>query len=130
MDNKLYVGNLPFTTTEEDLQSMFAQAGNVVSVSLIKDRDTGRSRGFAFVEFSTQAEAILIEDFPVQFIPACNELVREAVDKSAALKYRDVEARVVTAPSSRTTSSSCSGSGRPWRNRACRGGCSNAADPG
>jgi RNA recognition motif-containing protein len=57
MDNKLYVGNLPFSTTEEDLQSMFAQAGNVVSVSLIKDRDTGRSRGFAFVEFSTQAEA-------------------------------------------------------------------------
>jgi RNA recognition motif-containing protein len=57
MDNKLYVGNLPFKTTEEDLRSMFAQAGNVVSVSLIKDRDTGRSRGFAFVEFSTQAEA-------------------------------------------------------------------------
>jgi RNA recognition motif-containing protein len=57
MDNKLYVGNLPFSTTEEDLRSMFAQAGTVVSVSLIKDRDTGRSRGFAFVEFSTQAEA-------------------------------------------------------------------------
>jgi cold-inducible RNA-binding protein len=57
MDNKLYVGNLPFSTTEEDLRSMFAQAGNVVSVSLIKDRDTGRSRGFAFVEFNTQAEA-------------------------------------------------------------------------
>jgi RNA recognition motif-containing protein len=57
MDNKLYVGNLPFSTTEEDLQTMFAQAGTVVSVSLIKDRDTGRSRGFAFVELSTQAEA-------------------------------------------------------------------------
>jgi RNA recognition motif-containing protein len=57
MDNKLYVGNLPFNTTEEDLQSMFSQAGTVVSVSLIKDRDTGRSRGFAFVELSTQAEA-------------------------------------------------------------------------
>jgi RNA recognition motif-containing protein len=57
MDNKLYVGNLPFSTTEEDLRSMFAQAGTVVSVSLIKDRDTGRSRGFAFVEFSNQAEA-------------------------------------------------------------------------
>jgi RNA recognition motif-containing protein len=57
MDNKLYVGNLPFNTTEEDLRSMFAQAGNVTSVSLVKDRDTGRSRGFAFVEFSTQAEA-------------------------------------------------------------------------
>ena len=57
MDNKLYVGNLPFSTTEEDLRSMFAQAGTVISVSLIKDRDTGRSRGFAFVELSTQAEA-------------------------------------------------------------------------
>lgn len=57
MENKLYVGNLPFSTTEEDLRSMFSQAGNVVSISLIKDRDTGRSRGFAFVEFSTQAEA-------------------------------------------------------------------------
>jgi len=57
MDNKLYVGNLPFSTTEEDLRSMFAQAGTVISVSLIKDRDTGRSRGFAFVELSNQAEA-------------------------------------------------------------------------
>jgi len=57
MDNKLYVGNLPFSTTEDDLRSMFAQAGTVVSVSLIKDRDTGRSRGFAFVELSNQAEA-------------------------------------------------------------------------
>jgi RNA recognition motif-containing protein len=57
MDNKLYVGNLPFSTTEEELRNMFTQAGNVVSVSLIKDRDTGRSRGFAFVEFSSQAEA-------------------------------------------------------------------------
>ncbi len=57
MDNKLYVGNLPFNTTEEDLRSMFAQAGTVVSVSLIRDRETKRSRGFAFVELSNQAEA-------------------------------------------------------------------------
>jgi RNA recognition motif-containing protein len=57
MDNKLYVGNLPFRTTEEDLRNMFAQAGTVISVSLIRDRDTKRSRGFAFVEFSNQAEA-------------------------------------------------------------------------
>ncbi len=57
MENKLYVGNLPFNTTEEELRSLFAQAGTVVSVALIKDRDTGRSRGFAFVELSTQAEA-------------------------------------------------------------------------
>ncbi len=57
MENKLYVGNLPFNTTEEELRTLFAQAGTVVSVALIKDRDTGRSRGFAFVELSTQAEA-------------------------------------------------------------------------
>jgi len=57
MDNKLYVGNLPFNTTEEDLRTLFTQAGAVVSVSLIKDRETGRSRGFAFVEFGSQAEA-------------------------------------------------------------------------
>ncbi len=57
MDNKLYVGNLPFSTTEDELRNMFAQAGTVVSVSLIRDRETKRSRGFAFVELSTQAEA-------------------------------------------------------------------------
>jgi RNA recognition motif-containing protein len=57
MDNKLYVGNLPFSTTEEDLRNMFAQAGTVVSVNLIKDRETQRSRGFAFVELSNQTEA-------------------------------------------------------------------------
>jgi len=51
-----------------------------------------RERGF-----SAQAEAILIEGFPVQFIPAYNDLVREAVENAATLKYRDVEAKVVTA---------------------------------
>ncbi len=57
MDNKLYVGNLSYRTTEDDLRTMFAQAGKVESVSLIKDRDTGQSKGFAFVEMSTQSEA-------------------------------------------------------------------------
>jgi len=57
MDNKLYVGNLSFHTTEDDLRTMFAQAGKVESVSLIKDRDSGRSKGFAFIEMSTQSEA-------------------------------------------------------------------------
>jgi len=47
--------------------------------------------------FSTQAESILIEGFPVQFIPAYNDLIREAVENAATLRYRDVEARVVTA---------------------------------
>ena len=57
MEVKLYVGNLSYATTEDDLRSLFAQAGTVKSVALIKDRDTGRSKGFAFVEMDTQAEA-------------------------------------------------------------------------
>ena len=57
MDVRLYVGNLPYSTTEEDLRTLFAQAGAVASVALIKDRDTGRSKGFGFVEMTTQADA-------------------------------------------------------------------------
>lgn len=57
MDIKLYIGNLAYATTEEDLKTLFANAGSVTSVDLIKDRDTGRSKGFAFVQMSTQAEA-------------------------------------------------------------------------
>ena len=57
MDIKLYVGNLAFSTTEDELRTLFAQAGTVNSVSIITDRDTGRSRGFGFVEMGTQAEA-------------------------------------------------------------------------
>jgi RNA recognition motif-containing protein len=57
MELKLFVGNLPFTTSEDDLRTLFVQAGEVTSVALIKDRDTGRSKGFAFVEMKTQAEA-------------------------------------------------------------------------
>jgi RNA recognition motif-containing protein len=57
METKVYVGNLPYNTTEEDLRTLFTQAGTVASVALIKDRDTGRSKGFAFVEMSSQSEA-------------------------------------------------------------------------
>lgn len=57
METKLYVGNLPYSTTEEDLRTLFSQAGAVKSVELITDRETGRSKGFAFVEMGTQAEA-------------------------------------------------------------------------
>lgn len=57
MEVKLYVGNLAYSTTEDDLRNLFSQAGTVASVALIKDRDTGQSKGFAFVEMSTQAEA-------------------------------------------------------------------------
>jgi len=57
MEVKLYVGNLSYTTTEDDLKNLFTKAGQVVSVALITDRDTGNSKGFAFVEMSTQVEA-------------------------------------------------------------------------
>lgn len=57
MDSKLYVGNLAYTTSEDDLKELFGQAGTVKSVMVIKDRETGRSKGFGFVEMSSPAEA-------------------------------------------------------------------------
>ena len=57
MSTKLYVGNLAFQTTTQELEQLFGQAGTVQSASVMEDRDTGRSRGFAFVEMSTQEEA-------------------------------------------------------------------------
>jgi len=53
MGKKLYVGNLPFSATDESLQEIFSQAGNVQSAKIITDRDTGRSKGFGFVEMSS-----------------------------------------------------------------------------
>lgn len=56
MEAKLYVGNLSYETTEQGLRELFMQAGNVVSVALIKEPGTNRSKGFGFVEMSSQAE--------------------------------------------------------------------------
>jgi RNA recognition motif-containing protein len=64
MSTKLYVGNLAFQTTSQELQQLFGQAGTVQSASVMEDRDTGRSRGFAFVEMSSEEEATsAIEQF-------------------------------------------------------------------
>jgi RNA recognition motif-containing protein len=57
MGRKLYVGNLPYTTGETELQELFSAAGNVESVRVMRDMATGRARGFAFVEMSTDEEA-------------------------------------------------------------------------
>lgn len=56
MEAKLYVGNLSYDTTEQSLRELFMQAGSVISVALIKDRDSGQSKGFAFVEMGSQAD--------------------------------------------------------------------------
>src|ERR671916_2440542 len=64
MAMKLYVGNLSFQTSSDDLQELFAQAGTVESASVVEDRETGRSRGFGFVEMSSSEEgAKAIEQF-------------------------------------------------------------------
>jgi len=57
MEAKLYVGNLSYNTTEQGLRELFMQAGNVTSVALIKEPGTQRSKGFAFVEMTTQSDA-------------------------------------------------------------------------
>ena len=57
METKLYVGNLSFETTEQELRTMFTEAGTVSTVDMIKDRQTGQSKGFAFVTMGNQAEA-------------------------------------------------------------------------
>jgi RNA recognition motif-containing protein len=57
MNRKLYVGNLPFQTTENELEALFAPSGDVASVTVMRDRETGRARGFAFVEMASDEGA-------------------------------------------------------------------------
>jgi len=57
MEAKLYVGNLPYTTMDADLQNLFSQVGTVKSAQVIRDRESGRSKGFGFVEMSSTDEA-------------------------------------------------------------------------
>ena len=79
MGTKLYVGNLSFRTTSEELRDAFAAAGTVESASVIEDRDTGHSRGFAFVEMATAEEAAAaIEQFNGKDFGGRNLTVNEA----------------------------------------------------
>jgi RNA recognition motif-containing protein len=57
MNNRLYVGNLPYDATKDALQACFAECGNVTETHIVTDRETGRARGFAFVTMATEAEA-------------------------------------------------------------------------
>ena len=79
MATKLYVGNLSFRTTSEDLREAFSSAGTVESATVIEDRDTGRSRGFGFVEMATPEEAATaIEQFNGKEFGGRNLTVNEA----------------------------------------------------
>ncbi len=79
MSTKLYVGNLSFGVTSDDLHEHFAQAGTVESAKVVEDRDTGRSRGFGFVEMASSEEAMAaIEQFNGQDFDGRNLVVNEA----------------------------------------------------
>ncbi len=78
MTTKLYVGNLSFQTTESELDDLFAQAGEVESVRIITDRDTGRSRGFGFVEMNEENAEKAISQFNGQELDGRALTVNEA----------------------------------------------------
>jgi RNA recognition motif-containing protein len=79
MSTKLYVGNLSFRVSSEDLHEHFAQAGSVESANIVMDRETGRSRGFGFVEMSTEEDAsAAIAQFNGQEYDGRNMVVNEA----------------------------------------------------
>ena len=74
----IYVGNLPFTTTSQDLEGLFGQFGSVDSASVVNDRETGRSRGFGFVEMDNEAGAKAIENLDGKDFDGRNLKVNEA----------------------------------------------------
>jgi RNA recognition motif-containing protein len=93
---KLYVGNLPYNTTEEVLRNLFSQYGSVDSVAVITDRETGRSKGFGFVEFGNDSEA------------------RNAIQ---ALSGQEYGGRALTVNEARPKTAGGGGGGRPGRDR-------------
>jgi RNA recognition motif-containing protein len=78
---KLYVGNLPFTATESQVRAMFEKHGDVSSVALINDRETGRPRGFGFVEIEDSGMAKAIQALNGQEMDGRTLMVNEAQDK-------------------------------------------------
>ena len=101
MTKKLYVGNLSFQTTNQDLQDLFSQAGTVESAQIIEDRDTGRSKGFAFVEMST------------------NEEVASAIDQ---FNGKDVGGRMLKVNEAKPRENRSGGGGRGFGGGGNRGG--------
>jgi RNA recognition motif-containing protein len=85
---RLYVGNLPFDATEERIRTAFEAFGTVHSVSLVTDRDTGRSRGFGFVEMDPSAAQAAIEGLNNKDFGGRGLTVNEAREKSSGGRYR------------------------------------------
>lgn len=98
---KLYVGNLTYRTNSSDLEQLFSQYGNVESAEVISDRDTGRSKGFGFVEMSTEAEA------------------KAAIE---ALHDSEVDGRRLTVNEARPREPRTGGGGGGWRGGSGGGG--------
>lgn len=92
MEVKLYVGNLSYSTSEDELRTLFAQAGNVASVAVIKDRDTGSSKGFGFVEMTTQAEAQtaikMFHNYQLGERPLTVNMAKPREERSSSSGYR------------------------------------------
>ena len=79
MNKKLYVGNLPYKTTSDELQQMFSQAGSVTSATVISDKFSGRAKGFGFVEMATDEDAsAAINQFNGQEMEGRKLIVNEA----------------------------------------------------
>jgi RNA recognition motif-containing protein len=111
MEKKLYVGNLAYEITEDNLRSLLSKAGTVTSVDLIKDRDTGRSKGFAFVEMSSQSEA--------------EQVIKDLNGKNVG--NREIKVNLARPPKDRNRSSSndynhYGGGGSKIKRRKSRGG--------
>lgn len=87
---KLYVGNLPYSVTEEELSNLFGSKGEVVSVQIISDHQSGRSKGFGFVEMSTKEESeAVISDFNGYDLKGRSIRVNESIDKPRKKFNRD-----------------------------------------
>ena len=87
MSKSLYVGNLPWSATEEDVQSLFAPHGNVLSVKLISDRETGRARGFGFVEMDDADAATAVQALDGSSYGGRTLRVNEAQPKAPRQQY-------------------------------------------
>ena len=102
---KLFVGNFSFSTTEADLQSLFAPYGNIESVTVVTDRQTGRSRGFGFVEMSDRGEA----EKAIEALNGKEFEVRRAVEAPRPLAVEVPPAEIMVAPGNFATATRLEG---------------------